>query len=358
MVASPKVLAKAKPSPIAVKNLYYMYLYAWEMFSEGTPKEIASTEGITLHDLLAKVLVTGVRRLLRRRMDRSYLEFVEETASPRGSFLLNETMRPGPRSRGTAVCAFDDLDPDVPHNRVIKAALRTLANSADMDQRLCEEMTALLTRMPGVANVRLSRNLFRSVQLGRNNRHYRLLIKICELVFENLIPGEGERQSRFADIFENENRLCAVFEKFVLNFNMVQRKDLKVRAEQLSWNASFGEISHKAFLPNMRTDITMRAPGRTLIVDAKYYRAILSTNRSGAAKLRSGHLYQLFTYLRQVSCDLAVPHVAEGILLYAKAGGTDLALRYEVGGYSLRAQTIDLDQPWHLIHAELLAFIA
>jgi len=358
MVSESAVLEQSKRPAIAIRNMYYMFLYAWELFSEGTAKQVSAIEAPTIQNLLARVLANGVRRLLRRGVDCAYQEFIEETASPRGSFLLSETMRPGPSSRGTAVCSFDELCPDVPHNRAIKAALRALEKTKNLDSALRVEMGALAVRMRGVTDVPLSVGLFRSVQLARNNRHYRLLVKVCELVFDSLIPGEGEAESRFASLVDNEVRMSEVFEKFVRNFYIAEQQVFKVRAEQVEWHATSENPRDEAFLPQMRTDLTMRAAGRTIVVDTKYYRDILSRRMGGLAKLRSGHLYQLFTYLRQVECDTSVPHVPEGLLLYARAGGLDLNVAYAVHGFRIRARTIDLDMDWNLIHSELLSMVA
>jgi 5-methylcytosine-specific restriction enzyme subunit McrC len=358
MVPEPAFIEQAKRPAIAIRNLYYMFLYAWELFSEGTANQVSAIEASTLQNLLARVLASGVRRLLRRGMDCAYREFVEETASPRGSFLLSETMRPGPRSRGRAVCSFDELCSDVPHNRAIKATLRALEKTRNLDSALRLEMGALALRMREVRDVPLSAALFRGVQLGRNNRHYRLLIKICELVFESLIPGEGEEESRFASLLDDEIRMSELFEKFVRNFYIAEQYVLKVRAEQVDWHATFDDPRDEAYLPQMRTDLTMRTAGRTIVMDTKYYREILSRRMGGLAKLRSGHLYQLMTYLRQVRCDESVPHVAEGLLLYVRAGDLDLDVAYAIGGFKIRARTLDLNADWSTIHKELLSLVA
>ena len=241
------------------KPVLHMFLYAWELFSEGAANQVATVEAPTLQNLLARVLRNGVRRLLRRGMDCAYREFIEETASPRGNFLLSETMRPGPRSRGTAVCSFDELCSDVPHNRAIKATLRALEKTGNLDPALRLEMGALALRMREVKDVQLSAAFFQDVHLGRNNRHYRLLIKICELVFESLIPGEGETESRFASLLDDEVRMSDVFEKFVRNFYITEQRVFKVRAEQVGWHATFDDPRDEAYLPQMRTDLTMRA---------------------------------------------------------------------------------------------------
>jgi 5-methylcytosine-specific restriction enzyme subunit McrC len=93
-------------SSIPIQNLYYLFLYAWDRFPEGEAIEVAATHSPDLVDLFAKVLLSGVRRLLRRGLDRHYLEVEEETASPRGRFLLSETFKRSTLIRGHAVCAL------------------------------------------------------------------------------------------------------------------------------------------------------------------------------------------------------------------------------------------------------------
>src|SRR5829696_5338174 len=62
------------PRPIPIRNVYYMFLYAWDRFREGQALEVAATEGPEVLDLFAEVLIKGVRRLLRRGLDRGYQE--------------------------------------------------------------------------------------------------------------------------------------------------------------------------------------------------------------------------------------------------------------------------------------------
>ena len=67
--------------------------------------------------------------------------------------------------------------------------------------------------------------------------------------------------------------------------------------------------------------------------------------------MRSGHLYQLFTYL--MNAEASFGH-AEGILLYPADG---IAREYEetLRGHRVRIMTIDLARPWPDIRTALLA---
>jgi 5-methylcytosine-specific restriction enzyme subunit McrC len=345
-------------SSIPIQNLYYLFLYARDRFPEGQAIEVAATHSPDLVDLFAKVLLSGTRRLLRRGLDRHYLEVEEETASPRGRFLLSETFKRSTLIRGRAVCAYDELSVDIPHNQVLKATVRTLAAREGIDRSLAQELRTVHRQMAGVSDRPLTRSLFQRVQLGRNNRHYDLLLRICGLILDSLLPGEGAGRTRFADILADEARMSTVFEAFVRNFYRSEQRAFRVGADHLAWDASCADPQHARFLPVMRTDVTLRAPGRTIVLDAKFYQTTLVRHWQGAEKVRSGHFYQLLTYLRHIAPQGSSPAPAEGIPLYPRTGPQDLRLDYTIAGHRVRIHTLALDRPWSEIHGDLLGLLA
>ena len=59
---------------VPIENIYYLFCYAWERFSEGRSIAVGKTESPQIWDLFASILTNGVTRLLRRGLDRSYVE--------------------------------------------------------------------------------------------------------------------------------------------------------------------------------------------------------------------------------------------------------------------------------------------
>jgi 5-methylcytosine-specific restriction enzyme subunit McrC len=78
---------------IPIRNIYYLFLYAWDRFSEGRRVDVGSDTSPDLLNLLARVLVSGVRRQFGRGLDKGYVELIDELAFPRGKFLLPDTVR-------------------------------------------------------------------------------------------------------------------------------------------------------------------------------------------------------------------------------------------------------------------------
>ena len=341
-------------SSIPIENLYYLFCYAWDRFPEGQAVGVGAVSSPTIWDLLASVLVRGVNRLMRRGLDRDYTEHEDETRTVRGRIVIAETGWRMAARRAQAFCRYDELQYDVLHNQIIKATLRSLATNPDVAPTIRHDIVEALRSLPAITDVRLSRTVFSGLQLSRNNGHYDLLLKICDLIHAALLPHESGARTRFSAILENEERMAELFELFIRNFFRSEQKQFTVGRDRIHWDANVPDPLHEQFLPTMNTDVTLRSLDRCVVLDAKYYRKTLSSSRFGQDKIRSDHLYQLYAYLTNLQRDSDVR--VEGILVYPTVD-RPLDLRYEIAGHSVRVATIDLNQPWQDIHRGLLKLI-
>ena len=116
-----------------IQNVYYLFLYAWQRFPQGEQIKVEEDWGPDLPNLLAKLLATGIQNQLRRGLNRGYVAIVEELAFPRGKFLLADTIKCNSLVAGRAVCQFDELTTDTPPNRILRATLRRLYSSPDIE---------------------------------------------------------------------------------------------------------------------------------------------------------------------------------------------------------------------------------
>jgi 5-methylcytosine-specific restriction enzyme subunit McrC len=322
--------ARADRVKIPIRNLYYLLLYAWGYFQAGPVRDVGIDDSPDLPNLFAKVLCDGTRRLLRRGLDRGYRSHVEETRGPRGRLLLNEIIKRQTLMRGQAVCEVDELTHDVLHNQILLATLRALANCPDVDRDRRHELRVLAMRFIDVSDRQLTADLFHRVQLSRNSAQYGLLIRVCEFVFWSLMPDEQGAQARFQNILDDELRMSALFEEFLRNFYRAELPNWSVAAQRMEWDATADTEQAKSYLPSMLTDITLRSPDRVVIADAKYYRNMLAGGQY-QDRLRSGHLYQMVTYLAHAS-RLEPEREVSGLLIYPQVG-EGFRARYELLGF-------------------------
>ena len=182
------------------------------------------------------------------------------------------------------------------------------------------------------------------------NQTYRMLIAICNLVVKGLLQTNSDGMTRMMD-FVDEQRMCRLYEKFILEYYRREHPELTARASQIPWQLDDG---FSAMLPVMQSDIMLSKGNRTLIIDAKYY-AHNTQMQYDVHTLHSGNLYQIFTYVKNKDAEYGdVPHEVSGMLLYAR---TDEQIQpdhvYHMNGNKISVRTLDLSCEFRLIAEQL-----
>jgi len=59
---------------IPILNIYYLLSYAWDKLDEAEPKEVSQVDNHNVINLFARVLSNRTAYLLRRGLDRGYIE--------------------------------------------------------------------------------------------------------------------------------------------------------------------------------------------------------------------------------------------------------------------------------------------
>ena len=99
--------------------------------------------------------------------------------------------------------------------------------------------------------------------------------------------------------FLDEQRMCRLYEKFILEYYRKEFPQLSVNASQISWALDDGAGE---MLPVMQTDIMLSQGSKILIIDAKYYSHITQVQYD-TRSLHSGNLYQIFTYVKNKEAE-------------------------------------------------------
>jgi len=344
---------------IPVRNVYYLLCYAWNVLEEGRLVDVETIRPKNVVDLLAAVLSRGVEHLLRRGLDRGYLENSERLRTIRGRIEHGPTIRSGLHRQGQVHCAFDELSYNVLHNQILKTTITALITVPELDPELRRRLVTLRRRLGAIDEVPLVPPPFGRVQLHRNTAFYRFLLHVCELAASCLIPDDDTGTRRFRDFLRDDRKMASLFEQFVRNFYAREQAVFSVKSERLKWEAcpvDGGRPDDLNYLPQMLTDISLRSPDRTLVIDTKYYHRALTSRYGGQLKVRSNNLYQLHAYLSTLETRDGPDGSAEGLLLYPDcSGAVDLA--FEIQGHRVRVKTLCLDQDWQHIHRDLLGIL-
>ena len=348
---------------IPILNVYYLLCYAWRHVQERDTRRLASLAGLsTVQDLLGKVLATGVNHLVRRGIDRGYVERREDLAGVRGKLAVSETAKRALRSRARVACDFEELSVDILPNRILRTSLRSLLSPRiTLDGSVRGEVRSAYRRLDGVSRVRLKRNTFGRVQLGGQRRVYHHLLSVCWLLHRSLMVDERTGRTAFRDFRRDKATMWRLFEDFVTGFYEREQRVYRVNPggrRRIDWgDAHAGDAANRARIPVMEADVILESPERRIILDTKFYRDALARGRGpGAGKLHSGNLYQLLAYLRNRQATRPNGARHEGILLYPQAG-EPLRADIRLEGFRIQARTVDLGREWRRIHGEMLEVI-
>ena len=347
---------------IPILNVYYLLCYAWGHVQERDTKRLASLEGVSsVHELLGKVLATGVNRLFRRGIDRGYVERREDLAGIRGKLAVSDTAKRALRARGRAACDFEELSADILPNRILRTSLKhLLARETELHRGVRAEVRSAYSRLDGISHQRLRRSTFGRVQLGGSRRLYQFLLSVCRLLYESSIVDEETGRSTFRDFRREEATMWKLFEQFVTGFYEREQRKYRVnpKGRRIHWAGwGWATDADRPRIPIMEADVILESAERRIILDTKYYASALSGWGGGPGKLHSPNLYQLLAYVRNREATRPGGPKHEGILLYPQVE-TPLRADVWLEGFRIQARTVDLNQRWQDLHREMLSAVA
>ena len=180
--------------------------------------------------------------------------------------------------------------------------------------------------------------------------NYQMLIGICYLVYKGLLQTQTDGSSKIMDFFD-EQRMCHLYEKFLLEYFRKEHPELTVNSSQIAWQL---DDSENQMLPKMQTDIMLSKGNTILIIDVKYYSHV-TQQQYGTHTLHSNNLYQIFTYVKNKEFELKnCEHTVSGMLLYAETDeNIFLNNTYQMSGNQISAQTLNLNQNFSNIARDL-----
>jgi 5-methylcytosine-specific restriction enzyme subunit McrC len=332
---------------IPLRNIWLLFLYAADLVRFKGQLSIEAESARDLPDLVARLLIQVLQQRLRRNLSRGYRPRHAVLSRVRGRIDVLTTMSGHLLEQGRVACRFDEHTNDTPRNRLVRAALDHLAHHVTTPEVVheCKAMSQQLDRM-GVAAHKPTRAEMVTDQIGRNESADLLMVSLSKMVFEALIPSEQAGHSRTLGADVDVHLLRRLFEKAAANALRLQLQPFGwqvLHGRKLSWPIDHASDGILMYLPGMQTDIELlhSATKRKLVIDTKF-NDIFTSSQYKESMLRSGYLYQLYTYLRtQEAQTLDQGWSSEGMLLHPQCGPA-LDAHVDMQGYRLRFKTIDL----------------
>ncbi|MEA5135578.1 MAG: 5-methylcytosine-specific restriction endonuclease system specificity protein McrC [Candidatus Fimivivens sp.] len=344
-----------KDKSIFIKNIYYMLSYAFTTLNQSNFENVATEEFENMHNLFAAILAKGIGQQLKQGLYREYLNKTENMAVMRGKIDISDTIKNKIARQQVLSCEYDDLSENNLLNQILKTTVMILLRLSKVDSEHKDALKKEMLFLSNVDTLEPSSIKWATIRFQRNNKTYRMLISICQLILQGMLQTTEQGEYKLAS-FVDEQRMCGLYEKFILEYYSKEFPVLNVSASQIPWALDDGVGT---MLPLMQSDITLALGNEVLIIDAKYYTHTTQV-QFDVHTLHSSNLYQIFTYVKNKDSEfLGKPHKVSGMLLYAKTDETiqpDNA--YRMSGNRISVKTLDLNLEFTEIAAQLNRIVA
>ena len=316
-----------------------MLCYAFNSLNQNSIDKITAEEFDNIWDLIAVILCQGINKQIRRGLIRDYVSHENPLSAIRGRILVENSIGLKLRKSKRLACEFDEYEENILLNRILKSTAELLMKSKRVKKETRRKLRNNLTFFHAVGVLNLREVKWNRLTFGRREKEYQLLMNICRLVADNLLLSE-EKGELSLPSFLIDQQFHHLFEKFVLNYFKIERKDISASSRSIDWHIT-GECD-KTMLPGMLSDVYLTKGNHRLILDTKYYSKTLS-QRYDKKTVHSNNLYQIFAYV--INESARTDDKINGMLLYAK---TDEVVtpdeEFHLNGHKFWVKTIDLNQ--------------
>ena len=332
-----------------------MLTYAFQVLKQSNYDEIAAEEFDTIVDLFAEILTKGISKQVKQGLHREYILQRENLSGKRGKLDFPETIKNVIIRKQMLFCEFDELSVNNIYNQILKTTGMILLKHKGIQKDRRNALKKVMLFLHDIDTIDPTSIKWEQLKFHRNNQTYRMLLNLCYYVLEGLLLTTEKGEFKLAT-FLDDQRMSALYERFILRYFTTHFKELDPTASPIEWATDDGIDT---YLPEMKTDIILRSvdKSKVLIIDAKYYaRTMQERTDYGTRSIHSGNLYQIFTYVKNQS--IKETGEVSGMLLYAKTEEEITPdFEYQMSGNQINVTTLDLNAEFRYI-AERLNQIA
>lgn len=333
---------------IPIRNVYYMLSYAFQILQEQGYNNISTEDFDNTAELCSAILSKGISLQLKRGLNKDYIEVKEPLSAIKGKIDISDSIKTRSIMKSQLVCSYDEFSENSYFNKILKTTVMLLLK-ADISKSRKKELKNLMMFFSNVDTLDVH-DINWHIGYNKNNQSYHLLLSICNLVVEGLLQTQQDGTSKLMN-FIDEQRMCRLYEKFILEYYRKHYPSISANAEQIPWQLDDGMSD---MLPVMQSDIILKQGNQVLIIDAKYY-THTTQSQYDTHTLHPANLYQVFTYVKNKEHELKdKEHKVSGMLLYAR---TDEEIQpsntYFMSGNRIDVRTLDLNCDFSVIMEQL-----
>lgn len=185
---------------------------------------------------------------------REYISRQEELSVMRGKINMPGTIKNRLAHKRELTCDFDELSENNLLNQILKTTVTLLLRNGKVQAKYKDDLKKKMLYFSNVEIIEPTGIKWSSIRFQRNNQTYRMLVSICQLIIEGMLITTDSGDYRLAS-FVDEQRMCRLYEKFILEYYSRHYPELSVSASQIPWSLDDGIGT---MLPVMQSDIHLQ----------------------------------------------------------------------------------------------------
>lgn len=302
-----------------------------------------------LEEMFASLLNRSLDSIFKQGMHHEYESNEEYLRNPKGKMNITKTVTSPYESQQKIYCEFDQFTLNNPFNQITKATIKSLLKSKYVPIGLKTKLRHKAILLHEVNEIDLHKVNWSTINYNRNNRNYRFVLYVCQLLANQEIFSDSLHKGSLHSFLDSQEG-HQLYEKFILAYYQTEYPESHAQPRLIQWNTD----EENMLLPVMRTDVFLDFSDRAMIIEAKFYKNPLAKSiYNENERLRSQHLYQIYSYLDNYSAKMKAKS-ASGVLLYAVTSDREvLDEELLLSEHQVRVRSISLHRDFSIIRNEL-----
>lgn len=331
-----------------------MLAYAFQALRQNNYEEIAAESFDDVYQLFAEILIKGVAFQLKQGLHKEYVPKAENLHTLHGKINIQNTFRNYLQQKRQITCEHDELSVNCTFNQILKTTMNVLLHT-QIKPGQAKQLKNLLYYFAEVELTDVKNIKWNQLRFDRNSHNYQMLLYVCYFILNSILMTTDSGKYKMRGL--SDDKMCRLFEKFVLEYYHKEHPETRARAAQIDWNIDKNN-STTDILPILQTDIYLQRGNRKLIIDTKYYSKTMQKHFDKKT-IHSNNLNQILVYTLNEDAHQEVKGTVDGMLLYAKTDEDiipDGQMKWKDGNI-IYFRTLDLGVDFELIKKQLDDFL-
>lgn len=329
---------------ISTQNIYHMLMYVYEDLYD---EEIEKQEDFLgqLDGLMAELLMSGIRRQLKRGLYKEYIRFEEPLTIIRGKIDMHSSIKLKTQVSRQLYCQYDEFDKNNLYNQILKSTCLHLIRQGRVSVERRKKLKELLYSLNEVSEISLSAVIWDNIRFHKDKFAYRSLIGLCYMIYKGLIEDEKTRKSCLTELV-----LADLYERFIQRFFAKECSDLRI-GYQGKYTKGQDRASH---LKNILTvDMLLTYKTHRLILNTHCFTNLLEESKVENSKVfLMDQISRLIGTVKRNKFN-ARGHVS-GMMLYPSVEMQYMEC-YNIGKHEVYMGAFNLTLPFEEVRKQLLS---